>query len=74
MNLQKLNQDIRNCIIWYVGLHKGIATESAIDYVMNSLPVQSQMKKYLTRPRVAGNISALVTRYKTITCYRSRLY
>lgn len=57
-------------------MNNGIETVKVIDYIMDtmSLIISADMKEYLTRERVSGNISALVEKFKTLDCKDSCLY
>ncbi len=71
-----LNFQIRSVVEAYVRMNTGIETVKVIDYIMDtmSLIISTDMKEYLTRERVSGNISALVEKFKTLDCKDSCLY
>lgn len=74
MSIKKINQMIRDLITKYVSLYNGTSTSSAIDYVIKTLILPNSMSIYLTRQRVAGNVSALVTKFEVLDCRHSSLY
>ena len=75
-SLKDLNRYMRLLIRMYVHKNNGIETVKVINYVIKTMSkdIPSTMCKYLTRNRIAGNISALVTKFKVMSCNNSCLY
>ncbi|WP_455716383.1 hypothetical protein [Anaerosporobacter sp.] len=73
---KRINSLIRTEILSYLNTHNGAPTKDVIDFAMTILPTvtTSNMHVYITRQRMAGNISALVTKFMAVKCISSCLY
>lgn len=75
-SLKALNRYMRLLIRLYVRRNNGTETVKVIDHVMKTMSrnISPTMCMYLTRNRVAGNVSALVTKFQVMSCNNSCLY
>lgn len=68
------NKIICNELLKVVSNNNGIPTIKAIDLVMQSLASSAIVAPFLVRQRVAGDVSALVTKFMYLKCVNSCLY